>query len=147
MPERGTRATTWASKEGCVSFQSKSVTFDVPIQLSPPWICCVCSCVTTSRARKTYREFRKAVHLQPAAGLPRICRVVSLHANVRGHGIINYGGSPECVKMKASSSSTFHCMSNGVVSDTSSTGRGVSNQTKIDPRHCDSLLDRTSKRS
>ncbi|KAJ8579445.1 hypothetical protein M405DRAFT_835798 [Rhizopogon salebrosus TDB-379] len=34
------------------------------------------------------------------------------HANVRGHGIINYGGSPESVKMKASSSLTFHCMSN-----------------------------------
>ncbi|KAJ8594550.1 hypothetical protein M405DRAFT_808874, partial [Rhizopogon salebrosus TDB-379] len=26
--------------------------------------------------RKTYREFRKAAHLQPAAGLSQICRVV-----------------------------------------------------------------------
>ncbi|KAJ8592847.1 hypothetical protein M405DRAFT_811985, partial [Rhizopogon salebrosus TDB-379] len=31
-----------------------------------------------------------------------------LHANVRGHGIINNGGSPESVKMKAPSSLTFH---------------------------------------
>jgi hypothetical protein len=69
-----------------------------------------------------------------------------LHANVR-HGIINNGGSPESVKMKASSSLTFHCMSNGVVSDPSSTGCGVTNQTKRGPRHRDSLLDRTSKHS
>jgi hypothetical protein len=69
------------------------------------------------------------------------------HANVRGHRIINYGGSSESVKMKASSSLTLHCTSNGVVSNPCSTRCAVTNQTRRGPRHCNSLPDRTSTRS
>ncbi|KAJ8590523.1 hypothetical protein M405DRAFT_816099, partial [Rhizopogon salebrosus TDB-379] len=79
------------------------------------------------RGRRTENSERPRIFNQ----LPVYHRYVAwfLHANVRGHGIINNGGSPESVKSKASSILT------------------MTNQTKRGPRHRDSLLDRTSKRS
>jgi hypothetical protein len=55
--------------------------------------------------------------------------------------------SSESVKMKAFASLALHCTSNGVVSNPCSTRRAATNQTRRGPRHCNSLLDRTSTRS